>query len=266
MSTTGRSSAPEQLEFDFCQSSRLRADHEPLLTIAEACSVFNLKPHVLRRAIKARSIPSYRLGNGRIRLRASDINAAIQASRSGRRSMSAPDREATRGPFADWAGVYRRRGYWPRPITPGTKACHVRDWQKPDLRIAGGNARLVADVARPFRHRPAHGQPISRRHYARRPGHRPRRICAPRARFAHRCPQRPHREEGRGLLRSRARSPPAIPSSRLGAKRASFTARSPSACSSGSSASSRRRFTPIPGSLTAGLGDPCTRSASMNCR
>jgi Bifunctional DNA primase/polymerase, N-terminal len=34
--------------------------------------------------------------------------------------------------FADWAGVYRQRGYWPRPITPGTKACHVREWQKPD--------------------------------------------------------------------------------------------------------------------------------------
>jgi excisionase family DNA binding protein len=83
VSTTGRSSAPEQLEFDFCQSSRLRAEHERLLTIAEACGLFNLKPHVLRRAIKARSIPSYRLGNGRIRLRASDINAAIEASRSG---------------------------------------------------------------------------------------------------------------------------------------------------------------------------------------
>ena len=56
---------------------------EPLLTIAEACGLFNLKSHVLRRAIKARSIPSYRLGNGRIRLRASDISAAIEASRSG---------------------------------------------------------------------------------------------------------------------------------------------------------------------------------------
>ena len=34
--------------------------------------------------------------------------------------------------FAHWAAEYRRRGYWPRPITPGSKACHVRDWQKPD--------------------------------------------------------------------------------------------------------------------------------------
>ena len=37
--------------------------------------------------------------------------------------------------FADWADVYRRRGYWPRPITPGTKACHVREWQKPDSEL-----------------------------------------------------------------------------------------------------------------------------------
>jgi excisionase family DNA binding protein len=75
--------AAEQLEFDFNQPSQPHAKPEPLLTIAEACHLFNLKPHVLRRAIKAGSIPSYRLGNGRIRLRASDINAAIVASRSG---------------------------------------------------------------------------------------------------------------------------------------------------------------------------------------
>jgi excisionase family DNA binding protein len=56
---------------------------EPLLTIAEACGLFNRKPHALRRAIKAGTLPSYRRGNGRILLRASDINAAIEASRSG---------------------------------------------------------------------------------------------------------------------------------------------------------------------------------------
>ena len=38
--------------------------------------------------------------------------------------------------FAEWAEVYRRRGYWPRPITPGTKACHVREWQKPDSELS----------------------------------------------------------------------------------------------------------------------------------
>ena len=77
------STVPMQLELDF--SSRPERSFKPkaLLTIAEACGVFNLKPHVLRRAIKAGSIPSYRIGNGRIRLRASDIEAAIAASRNG---------------------------------------------------------------------------------------------------------------------------------------------------------------------------------------
>jgi hypothetical protein len=44
---------------------------------------------------------------------------------------------ATEGPsiFARWAGVYRQRGYWPRPITPGTKACLVREWQKADSEL-----------------------------------------------------------------------------------------------------------------------------------
>jgi hypothetical protein len=52
--------------------------------------------------------------------------------------VSAPthDRLAAPGSFAKWAGVYRRRGHWPRPITPGTKACHVRDWQKPDSELS----------------------------------------------------------------------------------------------------------------------------------
>ena len=83
MTTTSQNYAPEQHELDFGQLSQSQANHEPLITIAEACGVFNLKPHVLRRAVKARSIPSYRIGNGRIRLRASDINTAIESSRSG---------------------------------------------------------------------------------------------------------------------------------------------------------------------------------------
>jgi excisionase family DNA binding protein len=82
VSTTAKF-APQQLEFDFNQPSQPNARPEPLLTIAEACVVFNLKPHVLRRAIKARSIPSYRLASRRILLRVSDITAAINASRTG---------------------------------------------------------------------------------------------------------------------------------------------------------------------------------------
>jgi hypothetical protein len=38
--------------------------------------------------------------------------------------------------LADWASLYRQRGLWPRPVSPNSKACHVRDWQKPDPEIA----------------------------------------------------------------------------------------------------------------------------------
>jgi hypothetical protein len=38
--------------------------------------------------------------------------------------------------FAEWASLYRERGYYPRPVSPNTKACHARDWQKPDPEIA----------------------------------------------------------------------------------------------------------------------------------
>lgn len=51
-------------------------------------------------------------------------------------SASSPDSEAARGPFGYWAGVYRRRGCGPRPITLGTKACHVREWQRPDSELS----------------------------------------------------------------------------------------------------------------------------------
>jgi excisionase family DNA binding protein len=77
-----RVDAVRQLEFDFeAEPAPYPASrYEPPLTIAEACTAFNLKPHVLRRAIKSGVIPAYRFGNGRVRVRASDINAAIQAS------------------------------------------------------------------------------------------------------------------------------------------------------------------------------------------
>jgi Bifunctional DNA primase/polymerase, N-terminal len=38
--------------------------------------------------------------------------------------------------FAEWAPIYRECGFWPRPISPNTKACHERDWQKSDPEIA----------------------------------------------------------------------------------------------------------------------------------
>ena len=83
MSPTAQNPKAEQLHFAFNQQSQTHTTPEPLLTITEACGVFNRKPHALRRAIKDGTLPSYRLGNGRILLRASDISAAIEASRSG---------------------------------------------------------------------------------------------------------------------------------------------------------------------------------------
>jgi excisionase family DNA binding protein len=74
-----------QLEFSFgappapCRAS----PYEPLLSITEACAAFNVKQHVVRRAIKIGAIPAYRFGNGRLRVRASDIERAIEASRTG---------------------------------------------------------------------------------------------------------------------------------------------------------------------------------------
>ena len=37
--------------------------------------------------------------------------------------------------FADWATTYRDLGYWPRPISPGTKACKIKNWQAPGSEI-----------------------------------------------------------------------------------------------------------------------------------
>jgi hypothetical protein len=37
---------------------------------------------------------------------------------------------------AEWFDVFRELGYWPRPVSRGTKACHARDWQLPDTELA----------------------------------------------------------------------------------------------------------------------------------
>ncbi len=34
--------------------------------------------------------------------------------------------------FAEWAEAYRAAGFWPRPVSPRSKACYAKDWQKPD--------------------------------------------------------------------------------------------------------------------------------------
>jgi len=77
--------ARPQLELNFeAQPASCRASpYEALLTIAEASATFNLPRHALRKSIKSNAIPAYRFGNRRIRLRASDIERAIEASRRG---------------------------------------------------------------------------------------------------------------------------------------------------------------------------------------
>jgi excisionase family DNA binding protein len=77
--------ASSQLELNFeAQPASCRASsYEALLTIAEASATFNVPRHALRRSIKSGAIPAYRFGNGRLRLRASDIERAIEASRTG---------------------------------------------------------------------------------------------------------------------------------------------------------------------------------------
>ena len=42
----------------------------------------------------------------------------------------------TKNNFQGQAQAYREAGYWPRPITIGTKACHLNNWQKPDPKWA----------------------------------------------------------------------------------------------------------------------------------
>jgi hypothetical protein len=56
-------------------------------------------------------------------------------------SSSSPDIVAAQGPFAVGVNVYRELGFWPRPVWPKTKACHVLGWQRPDSDI------LAAELA-----------------------------------------------------------------------------------------------------------------------
>ena len=80
---TLESGASQQLEFVFSPPPQPQAHREPLLTLREAAAAFNVGVHALRRAVRVGSIPSYRIGNGRVRLRGSDIARAIEASRRG---------------------------------------------------------------------------------------------------------------------------------------------------------------------------------------
>lgn len=55
---------------------------EPLFTIRAAATAMGLKYWLLLRAVNEGTIPSYRFGSSRLRVRLSEIEAAIQASRT----------------------------------------------------------------------------------------------------------------------------------------------------------------------------------------
>jgi excisionase family DNA binding protein len=56
---------------------------EPFITIVDAAKRLGLPTFKVRRAVKAGLIPSYRIANGRVLVRLSEVVAAIEASRIG---------------------------------------------------------------------------------------------------------------------------------------------------------------------------------------
>ncbi len=67
---------------NLCELATAPRQVEPLSTVREAARVTGIKYWLLMRAVKSGDIPHYRLGNTRMRVRLSDIEAVIQASRS----------------------------------------------------------------------------------------------------------------------------------------------------------------------------------------
>jgi hypothetical protein len=76
-------------------------------------------------------LPIWRPTNGRLKKL-----GRRQSRRRAQFPRASPEMTEAPSIFANWAGVYRRRGYWPRPITLGSKACHLREWQKPDSELS----------------------------------------------------------------------------------------------------------------------------------
>ena len=76
MNSTARlSPLPEQTDLPAGQS------FEPLLTVSEAARIMGLKHWQIRRAITRGELPAYAAFSQRWRVRLSDIEAVIQASR-----------------------------------------------------------------------------------------------------------------------------------------------------------------------------------------
>ena len=56
---------------------------EKLLTIREVSAALNVPLFAMRRAVKAGFIPAYTIGNRRLRLRMTEVLAAIETTRKG---------------------------------------------------------------------------------------------------------------------------------------------------------------------------------------
>jgi hypothetical protein len=52
------------------------------------------------------------------------------------------------GIFSTYAALYRAKGFRPRPVSPGSKACYLPEWQKPDSEIGEeGLQRMLQENA-----------------------------------------------------------------------------------------------------------------------
>lgn len=56
---------------------------ERLLTLSEASDILGIPLFAIRRAARSGAIPTYRIGNGRARVRMSDLLSAVDASKIG---------------------------------------------------------------------------------------------------------------------------------------------------------------------------------------
>lgn len=48
-------------------------------------------------------------------------------------------------PFAEHAEAYRKAGFWPRPVQPGTKRPPMKTWEKPDPEWTLGELNMWTD-------------------------------------------------------------------------------------------------------------------------
>lgn len=44
--------------------------------------------------------------------------------------------------YMTWAPIYREKGFWPRPVAPGTKVAEVKDWERPDPELSANTTEF----------------------------------------------------------------------------------------------------------------------------